>query len=339
MKIAITGSEGFIGGYLVQELLDAGHEVVGIDNLSKYGEVGRSFSRDVAYRLVRADVKDTAMLKRVFADVDHVIAGAAMIGGISYFHTLAYDLFAENERITASTFDAAIHAFQHGRLKKITVLSSSMVFENAAVFPTPESTARTCPPPQSTYGFQKLAVEYFAQGAWEQYSLPYTIVRPFNCVGIGERRAKVDREVKSGDITLAMSHVVPDFVQKLAKGQDPLRVLGSGSQIRHYTYGGDLARGIRICMEHERAVNEDFNISTPVGHTVLELGAAIWGRLHPGQPFRYEFEPGFKYDVQRRIPDTSKARDLLGISCTTSLDAILDEVVPWVVEQVRRGTI
>ena len=112
-----------------------------------------------------------------------------------------------------------------------------MVFENAAVWPTPEGEQRRCPPPSSTYGFQKLATEYYAQGAWEQYQLPYTIIRPFNCVGIGERRAVCEKEVLSGNVKLAMSHVVPDLVQKVLKGQDPLHLLGDGHQVRHYTYG------------------------------------------------------------------------------------------------------
>ncbi len=125
-------------------------------------------------------------------------------------------------------------------MQKITVISSSMVFENATRFPTPEGEQRRCPPPASTYGFQKLAVEYFTQGAHEQYGLPYTIARPFNCVGIGERRALGDREIYSGNVKLAMSHVLPDLVQKVIKGQDPLHILGDGNQVRHYTYGGDL---------------------------------------------------------------------------------------------------
>lgn len=131
-----------------------------------------------------------------------------------------------------------------GKLKKITVLSSSMVYENATVFPSPEGHQKECPPPFSTYGFQKLACEYFAKGAWEQYQLPYTICRPFNCVGIRERCAVGGVEVPSGNVKLAMSHVVPDLVQKVLKGQDPIHLLGNGQQVRCYTYGGDLADGI-----------------------------------------------------------------------------------------------
>src|SRR5580765_5481436 len=249
-KIAVSGSAGFIGGYLVQELLARGHEVVGIDNFSKYGPVARSYDEHPGYRLVVGDCCDVDLMTELIADCDYFIAGAAMIGGISYFHTYAYDLLATNERIIAASCDAAIAARRDGRLRKVTYLSSSMVFESAGEWPSYEGQERKIPPPLSSYGFQKLAVEYFARAAWDQYQLPYTLVRPFNCVGIGESRALGDQEILSGNVELAMSHVVPDLVQKILKGQDPLHILGSGNQIRHYTYGGDLAKGIVTAMEH-----------------------------------------------------------------------------------------
>jgi UDP-glucose 4-epimerase len=340
MKILVTGSAGFIGGYLVEELLAHDHEVVGIDNFSKYGELEQASATTPRYRLVRGDAKDVDLLKELLAGCDHMVAGAAMIGGISYFHEFAYDLLAENERITSAAFDAAIWAYRNADLRKITVISSSMVFENATVFPTPEGEQRRCPPPSSTYGFQKLAVEYFAQGAYEQYGLPFTIARPFNCVGIGERRARSDTEILSGNIRLALSHVVPDLVQKVLKGQDPLHILGDGGQVRHYTYGGDLARGIRLCVEHPAALNEDFNLSTPKSTTVLELAELIWRKIHGDwKPFRYVSDGPFAYDVRCRVPSVEKARRLLGFEADTPLDAILDEVIPWIDQQVAVGAI
>ncbi len=340
MRILVTGSAGFICGYLVEELLAHGHEVVGIDNYSKYGKVEKSYDRHPRYTFVEGDVKDVALMRRLIDGCDQVLGAAAMIGGISYFHELAYDLLAENERITAATFDAAIWAYRNSRLRKINILSSSMVFESSDRFPSREEDVRKCPPPLSTYGFQKLACEYFAQGAFEQYGLPFTVIRPFNCVGIGEKRALCDAEVVSGNVRLALSHVVPDLVQKVVKGQDPLHILGSGGQIRHYTYGGDLARGIRLCIERPEAVNEDFNLSTPVSTSVLDLAERIWRKIHGGaKPFRHTSDTPFKYDVQKRVPDVDKARRLLGYTADTSLDAILDEVVPWITEQVRLGGI
>jgi len=340
MKILVTGSAGFICGYLIEELLQAGYEVIGLDNFSKYGPLKKSYDAHPRYKFIQGDAKDSHLMKELLADCDHFVAAAAMIGGIFYFHEFAYDLLGENERITASAFDAAIHAHKHRRLQKITVMSSSMVFENTTEFPTPEGAERRCPPPRSTYGFQKLATEYFAQGAWEQYKLPYTIVRPFNCVGIGEKRALRDRDIASGNTKLAMSHVVPDLVQKILKGQDPLHILGSGNQIRHYTYGGDLAKSIRICVEHSAALNQDFNLSTAVRTTVLDLAQMIWRKIHgERRPFRSVSDPPYEYDVQERSPSVEKAAKLLGFQATTTLSEILDEVIPWISEQIEVGQI
>jgi UDP-glucose 4-epimerase len=338
VRVLVTGAAGFICGYLVEELLAAGHDVVGVDNFSKYGRVSRSYDTHPRYRLVEGDAKDHDLLCDLAADCDQVVAAAAMIGGISYFHEFAFDLLAENERILASTFEAAIAAHKSGRLGRIIVLSSSMVFESTSQFPTPEGAERTSPPPISTYGFQKLASEYFARGAWEQYRLPYTILRPFNCVGIGERRALRDSDVMSGNVKLALSHVVPDLVLKTLKGQDPLHILGDGSQVRHYTYGGDLARGIRMAMESPAAMNNDFNLSTATSTTVLELAETIWTKVHgDGQPFRYVSDAPFEHDVPLRVPDVRKASDVLGFEATTTLSDMLDEVIPWIRDELEAG--
>ena len=340
MKVLVTGATGFICGYLVPELLEAGHEVVGIDDFSKYGPLTKSYDNHPRYRFVQGDAKDAALLGELAADCDQVVAAAAMIGGISYFHQFAYDLLAENERILAATFDAAIAGHREGHLGRIVVVSSSMVYESATVFPTPEGAELTSPPPVSTYGFQKLATEYFARGAHEQYSLPYTIVRPFNCVGIGERRALRDHDVRSGNVKLAMSHVVPDLVQKVLKGQDPLHILGDGMQVRHYTYGGDLARGIRLAMESERALNEDFNLSTARSTTVRELAEIVWRKVHgAGKPLRLVSDPPYEHDVQMRVPDVTKAREVLAFEATTSLEDVLDEVIPWIRDEIEAGRI
>src|SRR5450631_2895195 len=328
-KVLVSGSAGFIGGYVCEELLRRGYAVVGVDNFSKYGKVKKSYDDHPNYRLVEGDARDVELMTGLLSDCDHFIAGAAMIGGISYFHTYAYDLLATNERIIASSCDAAIEAFQAGTLTKATYVSSSMVFESATSWPSFEGQEREVPPPLSSYGFQKLAVEYFAHAAFDQYELPFTIIRPFNCVGIGERRALGDVEILSGNVSLAMSHVVPDLVQKVLKGQDPLHLLGDGTQIRHYTYGADLAVGIVTAMEHPAALNEDFNLSTSTSTTVLQLANVIWAMIKgPQVPFRWVSDEPFAHDVNRRIPSIEKAKKLLGFEANTSLENLLKEVVP-----------
>jgi nucleoside-diphosphate-sugar epimerase len=136
-----------------------------------------------------------------------------------------------------------------------------------------------------------------------------------------------------------MSHVVPDLVQKVLRGQDPLHILGDGTQLRHYTYGGDLARGIRLSMESSAAVNEDFNLSTRTGTSVLELAGAIWSRIREGETLRCVSDAPYRYDVRRRSPEVSKAERVLGFVASTTLDQMLDEVVPWIAQAMREGTI
>ena len=219
-------------------------------------------------------------------------------------------------------------------------MSSSMVFESTDRWPSKEGDERLVPPPLSSYGFQKLAVEYFARAAWDQYKLPYTIIRPFNCVGIGESRALGDVEIESGNVKLAMSHVVPDLVQKALAGQDPLHILGDGTQVRHYTYGGDLAKGIVMSLNHPGATNNDFNLSTSQGHTVLELAETIWKRIHGiTKPLSFVSEEAFEHDVAKRVPDTEKAHKLLGFRADTTLEEMLNEVIPWIKEAKEKGRI
>lgn len=339
-KVLVTGAAGFIGGYVVEELLRRNYEVVGLDNFSKYGKVHKSYDDHPNYLLVEGDARDSGLVGKLLDGAEHFIGGAALIGGISYFHAYPYDLLAGNERIIASSCDAAIRAHAEGTLRKVTYLSSSMVFESTSTWPSLEGDERKVPPPLSSYGFQKLAVEYFARAAWDQYKLPYTILRPFNCVGVGESRALGDVEVLSGNVRLAMSHVVPDLVQKVIKGQDPLRILGDGHQVRHYTYGADLAKGIVTAMEHPAALNEDFNLSTAESTTVLDLAELVWRKIKgPNVPLRYASDDAFEHDVQKRVPSVNKAKDVLGFEATTTLDDMLDEVIPWIRRAVADGRI
>ena len=325
--IVVTGSQGFIGSYVCKDLLDNGYRVIGIDNYSKYGKLIRPHDDNLKFDLIECDrVKE---FPDIGLPVDGIIAGAAMIGGISYFHKYAYDLLAQNERILANTFDWAIRS----KVRKITVLSSSMVYENARDFPSKEDAAFSIPPPFSTYGFQKLASEYFAKGAWEQYGLPYTIIRPFNCVGVGEDKALSESKITSGNIELMLSHVIPDLINKIKLGQNPLHIFGSGYQTRCFTNGADIARGIRLSLQSEKTINKAYNISTTEAITIIGLAERLWEKLRPNEELVLVNDPGFEHDVLNRIPDCTAALRDFGFKAQISLDQSLDEVIGYMVKQ------
>jgi len=314
MNVLVTGSQGFIGSYICEALLAQGYHVLGVDNFSKYGYLKRKHDDHSNFTFKRRDLSDRFDYPADWPVPDYIIACASRIGGISYFHKYAYELLAENERIIANTYDWAISM----KVKKVLVLSSSMVFENTDSFPSHEEDVFECPPPSSSYGFQKLAVEYFAKAALEQHGIPYTIIRPFNCVGIGEE-----------DAFEGTSHVLPDLIAKVIKGQDPLEIYGNGEQVRCYTHGKDIARAVAIALIHPNAENETFNISTPKPTKVLELAQMVWDKMNPHKEFKWKSIGRFEHDVQLRWPEVSKAAELLDFRTEISLEDSVDEVIDY----------
>jgi len=211
------------------------------------------------------------------------------------------------------------------------MLSSSMVYENANIYPTLETDIDDCPAPTSTYGFQKLMCEYYSYGAWEQYQIPYTIIRPFNCVGIGEEEAVAEGETKVGNTKMMLSHVLPDLVSRAMslKPEDMLPILGEGNQIRHYTNGKDIARGIRLAMELDIAKNNDYNISTEVSTNVEQLAKVVWRVVHDCELKGLKHLQPFEHDVQKRIPACAKAKLQLGFKADIPLEQSVREVYEW----------
>jgi nucleoside-diphosphate-sugar epimerase len=95
-----------------------------------------------------------------------------------------------------------------------------------------------------------------------------------------------------------------------------------------------------MSLEHPEATNNDFNMSTSVGHTVIELAEAIWKKIHgKSKPFNYVLESGFEYDVQKTVPATGKAKKVLGFSADTELSTMLDEVIPWIKSASKAGLV
>jgi UDP-glucose 4-epimerase len=315
MKIFITGCDGFIGSHVCEELLSHGHEVMGIDNHSKYKFPNLQHHKHQNFHFHLLDLLNESISDLLGSfQPSMVIHCAAVIGGIHLFHAKQYDIISQNATMDANVVDASI---KH-KINRFIGLSSSMVFENAITFPSKEEDVRKIPPPSSTYGFSKLSLEYMVRGAHEQYGLPYTIIRPFNSVGPFENDFLENKN----------AHVLPDLIMKCLSGQDPLHILGSGSQVRCYTSAKDIARGIRMAVESDKAVNEDFNISTPVATTVLELAKMVWEKLKD-TPFSYVSDTPYEYDVKMRVPCVAKAKNVLGFTADITLEQSVDEVIEY----------
>ncbi len=290
--VLVTGGAGLIGHRLVAKLLELGAKVTVVDDLSKGNE--RNLEPYLGQiRFLRSDLLDPRVAKEALKGQEVCFHLAARIGGIGYFHRKPATSLRDNSMMAFNLWDAAI-----GSNAKMVCLSSSMVFERAGIFPTPESALETTPPPMSGYGFSKLVAEYIARTYWEEFGLKYVIVRPFNAYGPGEMPGEY----------AGYAHVIPDLIRKALSGQYPLEIMGSGKQTRSYTYVDDVADA--ILWVAERAENDDFNIGTGIETTVEELAERIWRLCGRGEPLRIKHVPGLKYDVQRRVPDISKITSL-----------------------------
>lgn len=317
LKVLVTGSQGFVGSFICQDLLANGFHVVGIDNYSKYGHIHRPQDSHPNFTLIQDDICNLYRL----GPLDYVVANAAFVGGVEYFHKVPFDLMNLNEKIASKTFELIInHNNRFSPIKRLIIPSSSMVYENS---PTHESATERFPPPTTSYAFQKLALEYWCKSAYQQHKIPYTILRLFNVVGIGEDKAIAHTEA------LTLSHVLPDFVLKALKQENPFNIYGSGQQLRCFTNGKDVARAVRLSMLSPAAENETFNVATAEVTKIIDLAKIVWNKINPGKEIQIEFLPKFEYDTITSVADTRKAKDVLGFTADISLDKSIDEVIEY----------
>jgi nucleoside-diphosphate-sugar epimerase len=316
-RVLVTGGAGMIGGAVVRRLLaDPAYEVRVADQ-----RPAPQWMRE-GCEIRTGDLREPEEARQSVDGCTHVIHLAAIVGGIANFHRLPYTLTQVNNALTGSLVDAALRL----GVERFTYVSSSMVFERADVFPTPEDYLPVCPVPRSAYGFSKLAGEVYCRAAHEQHGLPYTICRPFNAYGPGEL---------PGDEP-GIAHLVPDLISKILDGERPLAIFGSGGQTRTLTHTDDIAEGIVTAMSARAGSGEDFNISASEERSVLEIAQAVWRACgEDPDAFALEHRPSFPIDVQRRWPSVQKARDLLGWQARVSLEDGLAGTVRWFREQRR----
>jgi nucleoside-diphosphate-sugar epimerase len=311
-RVLVTGAAGTIGRAVVRRLLsDPDWEVRAADHRPAPEWIRESCE------LRDGDLRDVDVARDAVEGCTHVIHLAAIVGGIANFHKLPFTLTQVNNALTGALTGAAVEQ----DVERFVYVSSSMVFERATEFPTTEEHLLACPTPRSAYGFSKLAGEVYARAAHDQHGLRYTVCRPFNAYGPGERPDPEEPGI---------AHAVPDLIAKVLGGQRPLQIFGSGEQTRTLTHVTDIADGVVTAMASEAGLNEDFNISASEELTVADIARVIWEACG-NDPAELEFEhlPSFEVDVQRRWPSVEKARRLLGWEARVPLGDGIAETVEW----------
>ena len=316
-KVLVTGAAGTIGQAVMRRLLDEPEwEIRASDQRTMPDWIAEGAE------VHSGDLRDREEALRATEGCDHVIHLAAIVGGIANFHQLPYTLTDVNSSLYNGVVGAAIQA----GVERFVYVSSSMVFENAKLFPTPESYLPDCPVPTSAYGFSKLAGEHWVRAAHDEHGLPYTVCRPFNAYGPGEMP-----EDEPG-----IAHAVPDLIRKclaLPSDDAPLPIFGDGTHTRTLTHVDDIADGIVTATASPAALNEDFNISAGRELTVAEIAEIIWGACgRDPEKFALETGPSFEVDVVRRWPDVSKAQDVLGWKARIDVEDGVADTVAWLRE-------
>ena len=310
-RVLVTGGAGTIGSAVVRRLLsDPDYEIRVSDE-----RPAPQWMRE-GCEVHTGDLRVLAEARAATQGCSHVIHLAAIVGGIANFHRLPHTLTEVNNAL----YNAVVRAAIELEVQRFVYVSSSMVFERAELFPTPEDYLSQCPVPLSAYGFSKLTGEVYCRAAHAEHGLPYTICRPFNAYGPGEMPQDEP----------GIAHAVPDLIRKVLSGQRPLQIFGSGEQTRTLTHVDDIAAGIVAAMDSAAGLNEDFNISAARELTVAEIARIVWEACgEDPADFELEHLPSFEVDVQRRWPSVEKARRLLGWEAQIELEQGIASTVRW----------
>jgi len=314
VKALITGGAGFIGSHLAERLLEDGHEVMVLDNLST-GSIdnithlkGRS-----GFSYTIESVTNESLLAELIDGSDVVFHLAAAVG---------VKLIVEQP---VHTIETNVHGtevvLKHANKKKklVFIASTSEVYGKSTDVPFREAADLVLGPSAKhrwAYACSKLIDEFLALAYWKEKKLPVIVVRLFNTVGPRQ--------------TGQYGMVVPTFVRQALAGQ-PITVFGDGTQQRSFTYVGDVVEALVRLAADKRAIGEVFNIGNMGEITIADLAARVKAMTGSCSPIHYipydqAYEEGFE-DMPRRVPDISKIRAFVGYEPKVQLDEILRTVI------------
>ena len=316
MKYLITGGAGFIGSHLAERLLDDGHTVYVIDDLST-GSIDNieHLKANERFHYVIDTIANEAVLAEQVDRADVVVHLAAAVG-VSLIVTEPVQSIETNIYGTELVLKLA-----NKKKKKVVLASSSEVYGKSENVPFRETHDMVLGPTTHqrwSYACSKAIDEFLALSYHRQMQLPVIVVRLFNTVG--------PRQIGRYGM------VVPRFIRQALSG-GPITVYDDGEQSRCFTYVGDVVNALVGLVNEERAVGQVFNIGSTEEITIRQLAERVRERVDPGMEIRYipyseAYAEGFE-DMRRRVPSIDKIHEYIGYEPTRNIDSILDELIDY----------